>query len=81
MMDNIVLAQYGTPTPIQSYTIPAILADKDVLAIAQTGTCPPWTYHRCMLTPIFRLRQDRRISHPYRVEVDGQSQEAQGSSP
>jgi ATP-dependent RNA helicase RhlE len=29
---------YETPTPIQSKAIPAILAGKDVLAAAQTGT-------------------------------------------
>lgn len=28
---------YGLPTPIQAYTIPAILRDYDVIAIAQTG--------------------------------------------
>ena len=31
-------AGYSTPTPIQSQTIPAILAGNDVLGLAQTGT-------------------------------------------
>jgi ATP-dependent RNA helicase RhlE len=31
-------AGYSTPTPIQSRTIPAILAGRDVLGLAQTGT-------------------------------------------
>ncbi len=29
---------YDTPTPIQAQAIPAVLADRDVLAGAQTGT-------------------------------------------
>ncbi|HEX5764811.1 MAG TPA: DEAD/DEAH box helicase, partial [Woeseiaceae bacterium] len=29
---------YDTPTPIQKQTIPVILAGRDVLAVAQTGT-------------------------------------------
>ena len=30
--------QYVTPTPIQAQAIPALLADRDVLGVAQTGT-------------------------------------------
>ncbi len=30
--------QYATPTPIQSQTIPQVLAARDVVGIAQTGT-------------------------------------------
>lgn len=35
---GIKSAGYSTPTPIQQQTIPAILAGKDVLGLAQTGT-------------------------------------------
>ena len=35
---GISSAGYSTPTPIQDQTIPAILAGKDVLGLAQTGT-------------------------------------------
>ena len=35
---GISSAGYSTPTPIQSRTIPAILAGRDVLGLAQTGT-------------------------------------------
>jgi ATP-dependent RNA helicase RhlE len=34
----IAAAGYETPTPIQEKTIPATLAGKDVLGLAQTGT-------------------------------------------
>ena len=36
-MRNINLAQYARPTPIQQYTIPAVLQGHDVVAVAQTG--------------------------------------------
>ncbi|KAF6838877.1 DEAD/DEAH box helicase [Colletotrichum plurivorum] len=38
MLENIELAGYDAPTPIQKYTIPAIHKGLDVVAIAQTGS-------------------------------------------
>jgi ATP-dependent RNA helicase RhlE len=38
MLRAIAAKRYETPTPIQSLAIPAALCDKDVLAIAQTGS-------------------------------------------
>jgi ATP-dependent RNA helicase DDX3X len=38
VLKNIELAQYDYPTPIQRYTMPAIIQGNDVLAIAQTGS-------------------------------------------
>jgi ATP-dependent RNA helicase DDX3X len=37
MVQNIALCGYEHPTPIQAYTIPAVLQGKDVIATAQTG--------------------------------------------
>ena len=37
VMENLQLMKYDRPTPIQKYTIPAVLNDMDVVAIAQTG--------------------------------------------
>lgn len=37
MLENIRLCGYDAPTPIQSYSIPCLLAGNDLLAGAQTG--------------------------------------------
>lgn len=37
VLENIKLAGYVEPTPIQSYCIPPILEGKDIVAVAQTG--------------------------------------------
>jgi len=38
MLKNLQLSGYKKPTPIQSYTIPAVMQGHDVVAVAQTGT-------------------------------------------
>ena len=38
MLENVQLCNYENPTPIQAYTIPAVLQGQDVIAIAQTGS-------------------------------------------
>ncbi len=38
MVGNIDLCNYGTPTPVQAYTIPSVLQNRDVIAVAQTGS-------------------------------------------
>jgi len=37
ILNNVKLAGYTEPTPIQQYTIPAVLQAMDVVAVAQTG--------------------------------------------
>lgn len=37
MRENIRLCRYDVPTPIQAYSIPAVLTGHDLIAIAQTG--------------------------------------------
>jgi len=37
MLSNIKKSGYGVPTPVQAYTIPAVLKGHDVIAVAQTG--------------------------------------------
>jgi len=38
LVDNIIQRNYSTPTPIQDQVIPLLLAGKDVIGLANTGT-------------------------------------------
>ena len=41
ILNNISKSGYGVPTPIQAYTIPAVLKGRDIVAVAQTGWISP----------------------------------------
>jgi superfamily II DNA/RNA helicase len=57
---------YAAPTPIQSHTIPQVLAARDVLGIAQTGTGKTAAF---ALPILHRLAETRRRPHPRTCRV------------
>ena len=57
---------YAAPTPIQSQTIPQVLAARDVLGIAQTGTGKTAAF---ALPILHRLAESRRRPHPRTCRV------------
>ncbi|MGH1481264.1 MAG: DEAD/DEAH box helicase [Geminicoccales bacterium] len=52
---------YETPTPIQAAVVPAMIASKDILAIAQTGTGKTASF---VLPLLDRLAQSKRTRNP-----------------
>src|SRR5436309_3425309 len=57
---------YAAPTPIQTQTIPQVLAGHDVLGIAQTGTGKTAAF---ALPILHRLSETRRRPHPRSCRV------------
>jgi uncharacterized membrane protein YgcG len=52
---NIKLAKYDVPTPVQKHSIPIMLADRDLMASAQTGTLLSLSLLFCSLGPAASL--------------------------
>ena len=52
--------QYATPTPIQAQTIPQVLAGRDVVGIAQTGTGKTAAFALPILNHLASNRQPAR---------------------
>lgn len=69
MMSNVEKSGYSIPTPIQAYTIPAVLKGRDVIATAQTGKVQEWLY--CSHADNDRFWQDCCLLDPLLVQVDG----------
>ena len=68
VLQNVKRCGFEVPTPIQAYCLPAVLKNRDVIGIAQTGklfrcTAPdlPRRSSTC------RFRQDSGVSHPYHL--------------
>ena len=53
MRENVKLAGYDVPTPIQQYVLPAIFKGHDVVACAQTGLCLVFFHISIILTCYF----------------------------
>jgi superfamily II DNA/RNA helicase len=61
VLDAIAVAGYKTPTPIQERSIPYVLARRDVLGIAQTGTGKTAAFVFPMLTMLEKGRARARM--------------------
>ena len=70
MVNNIDLCGYTNPTPVQAYTIPAVLENRDVIAVAQTGTFMWTPCFKSWLTCI-RFWEDGGVLDPYHLKADG----------
>lgn len=81
MRENVELAGYVAPTPIQKYTIPAILQGHDVIGIAQTGNDSIQILLQIIVLTRYRLGQDCRVSHSDSQQDDGQGKEIGSPSP
>ncbi len=66
LLRALAAEDYHTPTPIQVRAIPALLAGKDMLGIAQTGTGKTAAFGLPLLQ---RLAADRRAAGPRRARV------------
>src|ERR1700730_15821748 len=64
----VISAGYSNPTPIQEQAIPHVLARRDVLGIAQTGTGKTAAFTLPMLTMLEHGRARARIARTLIVE-------------
>ncbi|MGE0846177.1 MAG: DEAD/DEAH box helicase [Flavobacteriaceae bacterium] len=68
VLDAVAQVGYSAPTPIQAQAIPHVLAGKDVLGIAQTGTGKTASFVLPMLTRLERGRARARMPRTLIVE-------------
>ena len=61
VLTAVAAAGYKAPTPIQDQAIPHVLARRDVLGIAQTGTCKTAAFTLPMLTMLEQGRARAQI--------------------
>ncbi|KAG2186206.1 hypothetical protein INT43_002644 [Umbelopsis isabellina] len=62
MKENISLARYSTPTPVQRHSIPIVTAGKDLMACAQTGSGKTAAFLVPTLSALFG--RARELSNP-----------------
>ena len=55
---------YTAPTPIQAQAMPHLLAGRDLIGIAQTGTGKTAAFMLPILDHLLKVRRPRRIGHP-----------------
>jgi ATP-dependent RNA helicase RhlE len=66
LLDALAAKNYSQPTPIQAQAIPTVLAGRDLLGIAQTGTGKTAAF---VLPTLDRLAADHRAPVPGRIRM------------
>ena len=66
ILEALAAESYATPTPIQAQAIPHVLAGRDLLGIAQTGTGKTAAF---ALPILHRLAAERRPPVPHACRV------------
>ena len=64
LKENIELARYDTPTPVQKYAIPIIRNKRDLMACAQTGSGKTAAFLVPILDQIFESGLPRNLPQP-----------------
>ncbi|XP_043207483.1 ATP-dependent RNA helicase DDX3X-like isoform X1 [Amphibalanus amphitrite] len=66
IVENITLAKYTTPTPVQKYSFPIILKQRDLMACAQTGSGKTAAFLVPVLNQIFLVGPQLASQDPKR---------------
>ena len=64
LQHSIAAVGYDKPTPIQEKAIPELLAGKDLVGCAQTGTGKTAAFMLPILNHLLKVRRPRHIGHP-----------------
>eukprot|EP00092_Neocalanus_flemingeri_P012470 GFUD01013443.1.p1 GENE.GFUD01013443.1~~GFUD01013443.1.p1 ORF type:complete len:451 (-),score=91.63 GFUD01013443.1:56-1408(-) len=67
LVSNISRAGYTTPTPVQKYALPIVMAGRDLMACAQTGSGKTAAFLLPIISKFIETRADGRASEGGRV--------------